>query len=309
VGGRPTTVEEFVDHRYIEEAGITDLYLLGKLPPEEQDRFEEHFVDCPECVERLETTGNFRRALKAAVAEDAARSRAYAQVGLLAWLLRRSRRQQAALLAGTLLLPAALAAAFFLPKLRRAQAELGRAQRASSEWQRRYEEQQQAAGRLEQELREANVNLTELSRRLETPPEREPGPRPGAGRDAARPSPPQVPTPVFALSIVRSADAGSSEPANRISIPRAARSFILSLELEGGTGVQSYRATITTRDRRPVWSASDLKPHSKDALRIRLDSKLVEAGDYQLTLEGRTREGNYLPEGKYDFRVSQARQR
>lgn len=305
--GRPATGEEFVDHRYIEEAGITDRYLLGKLPPEEQDRFEEHFVDCPECVERLETTGNFRRALKTAVAEDLARSSAYVQVGLLAWLTRRSRRQQVAALVAALLLPAALATAFFAPKVRRAQAELAQAKKASSDWQRRYEEQQQAANRLAQELHEANVNLTEQNRRLETPRERETGPRPVVEREATRSSPPQVPAPIFALSIVRSADPGSSEPANRISLPRTARSFILSLELENGTGVQSYRATLTTRDGRIVWSGSNLKPHSKDTLRIRLDSKLVEAGDYRLALEGLTREGSYIPEGKYDFRVSGTR--
>lgn len=296
-----------MNHRYIEEADITDRYLLGKLPPEERDRFEEHFVDCQECLDRLETTRNFRRGLKAAVAEDAARTSAYVRVGLLAWLSSRSRRQQAAVLLATLLLPAALAAAFFVPRVRRAQEELEQAKKASSDWQRRYEEQQQAASRLEQELRETNVHLAEQGRRHETPQEREAGPRPGVEREVVRSSPPQVPTPVFALSIVRGADPGSSEPANRISIPRGARSFVLSLELENGTGVQSYRATITTRDGRSVWNASNLKSHSKDTLRIRLDSKLIEAGDYRLTLEGRTREGNYAPEGKYDFRVSETR--
>ena len=67
-----------MDHRYIEEADITDRYLIGKLPPWEHDRFEEHFVDCPECLDRLEMTRVFRRALKVAVAEDAARLHAYA---------------------------------------------------------------------------------------------------------------------------------------------------------------------------------------------------------------------------------------
>ena len=301
--GRPTTGEEFVDHRYIEEADITDRYLLGKLPPEEQDRFEEHFVDCPECLDRLETTREFRRALKAAVAEDAARSRAYVQAGLTAWLIRRSRWQRAALLLATIFLPAALATAFFVPKVRRAREELEQAKKAASDWQRRYEEQQQAASRLEKELREVNANSTEPRRQIETRQERESQTPPVGDREVARSSPPQVPAPVFALSIVRSADPGLSEPANRISLPRSARSFVLSLELENDTGVQSYRVTITSDDQRVVWKGSNLKPRSKDTLRIKLDSDLVGAGDYQLTLEGLTREGDYVPAGKYGFRV------
>jgi putative zinc finger protein len=307
MGGRSTTGEEFVDHHYIEEAGITDRYLLGKLTPEEQDRFEEHFVDCPECLDRLETTRNFRCALKTAVAEDAARSRAHVQAGLLAWLVSRSHWQLAALLLAMILLPAVLATTFFVPKIRRAQEELEQAKKASSDWHDRFEEQQQAASRLEKELQEANAYLTKQRRQLETRQEGESQTPLGGEREATGSSPPQVPPPVFALSIVRSADPGLSEPENRISIPRSARSFVLSLELENGSGVQSYRATITTADQRVIWTRSNLKPHTKDTLRINLNSNLVGAGDYQLTLEGLTREGNYVPAGRYGFRMSETK--
>lgn len=295
-----------MDHRYIEEADITDRYLLGKLSPEEQDRFEEHFVECPKCLDRLETTREFRRALKAAVAEDAARSRAYIQTGLTAWLIRQSRWQRAALLLATILLPAVLATAFFVPKIRQAQEEQEQAKKSASDWQHRYEEQQQAASRLEKELREANASLAEQRRQPETRQEHDPQTRPGEEQEVIRSSRPQIPPPVFALSIVRSADPALSAPANSISIPHSARSFVLSLDLESGPGVQSYRATITDADRNVIWTRSTLKPQSKDTLRINLDSDLFKAGDYQLTLEGLTREGNYAPEGKYGFRLSKA---
>jgi hypothetical protein len=42
------TGESIVNHHQIEESNIVDRYLLGRLPPEEQTRFEEHFVDCQE---------------------------------------------------------------------------------------------------------------------------------------------------------------------------------------------------------------------------------------------------------------------
>jgi hypothetical protein len=301
------TGEDFVDHRYIEEANITDYYLLGKLPPEEQARFEEHFIDCQKCLDRLETARDFRRALKSAVAEDAARSSAYVRAGLLAWLSRRSRWQQVALLITTILLPAALVMAFFVPKIKRTQEELEQAKKAASDWQRQYEAQQRAASGLEKDLQEAKVNLIEQRRKLEIQHESESLARPDKAREANQSTRSQVGAPIFALSIVRSADPGSSEPANRISIPRAARSFVLSLELEHDTGVQSYRATITNADQRVIWTRSNLKPHTRDTLRINLNSNVVEAGDYQLTLEGLTREGNYVPAGRYSFRVSETK--
>ena len=79
-----------MDHQYIEEHNITDRYLLGRLRAEERSRFEEHFVDCQECLERLETTEDFRGALKTVAAEDATRrdaqDYAHAQMGL--WSVR-----------------------------------------------------------------------------------------------------------------------------------------------------------------------------------------------------------------------------
>ncbi len=291
------TGEDFVNHRYIEESNIVDLYLLGKLPSEEKARFEEHFIDCQECLGRLETTRDFVRALKSAAAEDIARSSAYFRVGLLAWLIRRRRWQQAALILTTLLVLVALPTAFFLTKMRRMREELHQAKKSSSDWQRQYEEQQRVASGLEKQLQDAKQNS--IDRDIQN--ERESQARPDGSKEANLSTAP----PVFALSIVRSADPGS-EPANRISVPQSAPSIVLSLELENDSDVQSYRATISNADNQIVWKASNLKPHSRDTLRINLNSKLLTKGDYQLTLEGLLREGLYVPQGKYSFRVTAA---
>src|SRR5262245_6551369 len=53
-----------MDHQEIEEGNIPDLYLMNKLPSETRLRFEEHFVSCPECLNRLEVTESLRTALK-----------------------------------------------------------------------------------------------------------------------------------------------------------------------------------------------------------------------------------------------------
>lgn len=45
-----------MDHRQIEEEDIIDRYLIGKLHPELEGEFEEHFLACPECIGELESS-------------------------------------------------------------------------------------------------------------------------------------------------------------------------------------------------------------------------------------------------------------
>lgn len=76
-----------MDHRTIEENNVIERYVLGRLPVEEQVRFEEHFAECPECVEQLELAADFDHALRAAVAQDAGQAGLAVAAGR--WLLRR----------------------------------------------------------------------------------------------------------------------------------------------------------------------------------------------------------------------------
>lgn len=285
-----------MDHHLIEESNMVDRYLLGKLPREDQAQFEEHFIDCQACLDRLETSASFRRGIKAGFAEDVARTSAYVRMGLFEWFIRRARWQQAAFLL-ILLLFVALPAVFYITKIRRVQTELDQAKKDSSEWQRRYEEQQRAISALEKQLHEAKANANaQHSPRITTDPDK--------GNELQRP---QAGVPVFALNIVRGGGPDSSEPANKISISPAAPSIVLAPELEPAPDVLSYRATISNADKQVIWKAADLKPTSGDTLRLNINSGLMNAGDYQLTLEGLTREGTYVPHGKYSFRVSKTK--
>jgi anti-sigma factor RsiW len=60
-------------HQYIEEQNITERYLMRKLSTEERTRFEEHLIDCPECLGRLETTEDLRSSLKSLTVQEAVR--------------------------------------------------------------------------------------------------------------------------------------------------------------------------------------------------------------------------------------------
>src|SRR5262245_8671524 len=125
-----------MDHLYIEKHDIADRYLMGKLPAEERAHFEEHYIDCVECLERLETTEDFRVALPTVAAENAVQSRAYLQVRFLAWLARPSRVRQAAWLVVAALLLAALPSALFIRQAANARRELAQTKQDAAEWQR-----------------------------------------------------------------------------------------------------------------------------------------------------------------------------
>ena len=71
-----------MNHTYIEEQGLIDRYHQGSLDPEEEIRFEEHFVDCAQCMEQLEIARGFRTGIRTVAAEDAVR--AAVGTGLLA---------------------------------------------------------------------------------------------------------------------------------------------------------------------------------------------------------------------------------
>jgi Putative zinc-finger len=287
-----------MDHHYIEEHNVPDRYLLGKLPAEERARFEEHFIDCRECLDRLETTEEFRGALRTVAAEDA--TRGYAQAGLLARIMsirRFGRVRRAALILGAILLLAALPAALWI----RSRGERGRFETPSAELQRQYEESQQRAKRLEQELQVLQRQSTEQRHQLETQLEGERQERARLANELEKFKMPQAAPPVFILSLARSGGAG--QPVNRIALPRSAPRIILSPELEPDPDLRSYRATLQTADNRRVWSASNLRLNSKDELNLSINISLFKSGDYLLIIEGLTREGRYVSVAKYPFQA------
>ena len=47
--------------------GTVEEYLLGGLPEEQSAAFEDHFLGCPRCSERLQFTDDFIKAVRLAV--------------------------------------------------------------------------------------------------------------------------------------------------------------------------------------------------------------------------------------------------
>jgi len=158
-----------MDHAYIEEHGLIDLYHRGQLPPEEETGFEEHFVGCPECQERLQMARGFQRGLKTVVAGDLAKA------GLLAWIVRRRWLAFAALI-----LAAVLPVLGYLAGSREAAP-----MNTEASWRQLYEKERQSADGLRQRLEQSERQ--KLAQAEETPAALSP----------------LVNTPVFLLTAVR----------------------------------------------------------------------------------------------------------
>lgn len=260
-----------MDHDYIEEHGLVDLYHRGQLPPEEEVRFEEHFVGCSECQERLEMARGFQRGLKAAVAEEVV------QAGLLSWLARRKALALAALLA-----VAGLPVLGYLAGSR-APEEDG--------WRQRYETAERSAaelrGQLEESERLRREQREERIARVETTPEPEP-PRPVPS--------PLVNTPVFLLTAVRGeGDAAVIDPGTK-------GYFSLAVDAGDDPRFESYRVTITNARGERVFREAGLKPNALEALLLTFPAGYFAAGEYRLAVEG-VAPGAASELGGYPFRV------
>lgn len=281
-----------MDHRYIEESNLVDYYVLGKLPPDEQDRFEEHFVDCQECLERIETTKAFQRGLKRAAAEDVALWHMHLQGGVLLWLRRRNRFQKT-LIFSTLILLVTLPLAIFFARLRQANFDLEQSRANAVDLQRRYEEQQRVISELEKNLQQAQTKPNERQALPEADPNKN-------SLTEQIPENNQKGIAVFALNIVRSLDGA---PTTRISFPPTIKSVVLSVDLEGATtDFVSYQVTISSDNNRTVWKRDNYRQRD-EVIKVQLDSALLKPGNYQLTVEGLAKDNRYLPAGTYTFRV------
>jgi hypothetical protein len=63
-----------MDHSFIEETNQIDRYVRGTMPPSERAAFEEHFLDCSDCLAQLEIAKSLRESIRIAAAEIATSS-------------------------------------------------------------------------------------------------------------------------------------------------------------------------------------------------------------------------------------------
>jgi hypothetical protein len=290
-----------MEHSYIEKFDVVGRYLSGRLSDEELIRFEEHFLNCQQCVDQLETTEDIRSGLRAVAAEEDWLLKVHSQTGLLAWIVRLRRARRATVFAIAVLLIAPIAwLAWMWNSARR---DLIEARQTSLALQRSYEQNAQAASDLAKEMQAHEKRISDERDRLAAQLESEREARARMTNSVNRAIGVETVVPVFSLSMVRDISPDFSNPVDEITLSPLSKSIILLLELEADPDLQSYRAVVLTADGRNVWSRDGLRPKSKDGLAIIFDSNLFKPDTYMLTLEGLTTKQRYKLIAKYTFRA------
>ena len=286
-----------MDHAYVEENGLVAQYRTGRLDPEEERRFEEHYFACAACQEELDHQRRFERGLQAMGAEDAAASTATASSATAppGKLLRFPRRPTTLwlALAASLLLAAALP--YLL--LRAGRAEL---EREAAAWRERAEGEETARRALATRLAESERlgrESEERARRLESRLAEAQAP-------TSRPSAldrPIADTSLLLLARLRGAEPGES--ANRLDLRRGEGPVQLALDPGAATGFASYRATLADAAGKKIYQGDALHPNALEVILLTFPRDFFAAGEYRLLLEGRRPDGAFEEIEGYRFRV------
>lgn len=276
-----------MEHEQIAEHNVVERYVLGRLTSEEEERFEEHLLECPECRLQVGREEDFQDSLHAVAAEEVARATARAGMitGTIAWLGRRS-ALRGWLLAAALLLLVALPL-WLLRERSRLQGQIGQLQAdlahppvapapaAPITGGDPVEKQKLLAEIAAQ--KDANSRLSEQLARL---------------------SRPQVNVPIFSLGFLR----GEETTANRLALGKEPRWIVLSVELPPETA-KSYRATLTAAGGKTVWEDEGLIPNADGTVTVSLYSTKLEPGPYRLRLTAVDAQGRTAPAGVIPFEV------
>jgi hypothetical protein len=273
-----------MNHAYIEEHQVVDRYLMGKLQPEEVGGFEEHYLSCPECLDRLDLAESLERGFKRAAGQDAARLAATRQLAVVAWLHRLSRSRQAAALLLTLFVVLAVPGVLSYRELAATRAALERERVAATS---------RTTAEAERLRAELDASHQDLAREREA--------RSRGAEQLAQALRPQANVPILFLNAERGGASGG-EPTFRLHLPAAAGWIVFALAIDPPHH-PGYRAVLKDARGREVWSGADLRLNEQESLSLSLPSTLLAPGDYTLAVEGLAPGRRPVPAGRFTFRV------
>jgi len=283
-----------MDHAYIEEHQIADRYVMGNLPPEEAEIFEDHYLSCPQCLDRLALAESMQRGFKRAAGQDAARLISARQLALVAWLSRLSRSRQAAALLLVLLAVAviALPGALAWRRLGHADRELAETRRALEQERERSTAGSRSAAEVERLRSELDANRRDLDRERQA--------RKQAAEQLAQAQVPQANVPILFLDAVRGGGTSNEAPTHRLRRPPGAGSVVLALQLDPPFA-PSYQVVLRDAGGQELWRGAGLRPNEMDVLSLSLPGSLLAPGNYTLTAEGVGVPA--APASRFSFRV------
>ncbi len=298
--------EEF-EQLLIAEDELTDSYVRNALPPEERTRFEQHFLCTSERQQKLRFALIFHRHLDRAASSSRLPERVVPSKN--SWLSRLSGFLRTphpvrgyALIATCVLL--ALGGSWLMFKMIRLQNEVVQLRAQSTL-------PQTAEQELRQHLAETNARREQLERALQASQAQI------AQLETTRPQAPQeTPRPASSSSIaafvltpgalVRSSPDPTAAAINQVTIPAAANTVKLQLELEKDQ-YPLYRATLQTQGGTVLKHWGELQPQAArdgKTLLLQFPAALLPGGSYSLRLEGVTAEGRAEKADQFHFRVA-----
>jgi hypothetical protein len=292
-----------MDHSYIDQLDLAERYLMGKLPAEETLQFEEHFVDCSQCVDRLKTTKALIEGLRVVAREQALEAPHHVRRGFFRYPPYRRSRNQLALAGAALLLMFLLGGLVVSNRIRDSRLKAEQERSAAAKWQDLYEEERLSSSLADQRHLESERKLTDavaqLRSELESSRKQRFGNADGNYPSATKRA--RINLPILALSSTRGGEPlpGSID---ELVLPPDEESFLISVTLEGETGFVDYRMTVF-RGQKRVWRRQGLKPNRYKLLLVELNSTLFGVGEYQVLVEGISGEGNGNVVGNYSFRL------
>ncbi len=266
-----------MDHREVEQDLVAERYLRGQLSDEQAARFEEHYLNCAQCLQRLELFERFDQAMKGIASELKQQPAASAGRSWVDWIW--GRRWEAALASLLLMISAiSLWAAFSIDRqLKETRSKLDQQIRLREEQNRERED-------LRAQLREARGRLGE---------ERQ------GGLEGLQP---QVNTLILRLSPQRSGHT-AGEPALRLTLDDSWRWIVLRLQLSREEHSR-YRLTLRDDDGQVVWQSSQARSDAGGELAISLHSSLLRPGVYNLVAEALPEDGEPIFAASFPFQVN-----
>ncbi len=289
-----------MEHEEIDKFNLIDRYLMGKLLAEERACFEEHFVDCPQCIAHLQTTKNFMQDLRFVAAEQASQINRHQPKKAFWRFPQVLLGKPMATAMGCLLIAAAISGFFLVNHTRRLRAEINQAESLSKQWEQLYEQAISA----DRKHQETELQQAEQLRALEARLKDEEAQRTKIAAELGRQMHSEGNLPIFVLASIRGGGPNTSEAINQITVSRSSAMFAFYIPLEGELQFKNYRITIDDRNSL-VWKSRNLTPDLKsDSLSIWFKRERFRPGDYSLTVEGFEKEGGKAIIGKYPFSIT-----
>lgn len=289
-----------MDHDYIEKFDVINHYLMGSMTAEESERFEEHVIDCPQCIDCLKTTRDFKQGLRLLTMQQISQERAK---GMRRLFLERISWRTLTYASCFLLLAAIVGSILLLTQVRRLRHEADQANDTSSQWQNRYEEQQRTTLSSEQQRQQTEQNLREQVSQLKEELQTEQRHRSDNANELRGWMQPGINVPIIVLNSVRGSTRNPAADVNEIKLPGPPKNFVMIVPLESEAKYKTYYVTILA-DNRPLWERTGLKPDRDNSLTISFNSRFFRPGDYILRIEGIPRREGSSIIGDYPFRVT-----